>query len=279
VTTDADTIETLAVETPAVDENTVATPETVNEATTETAAESDDGEQKEPLRDEKGKFKGVQARIDELTRARREAERSAEYWKGLATQTAQPSAESAAEPTEDQFDDYASFIRALTKWEVAQVARQTASSAVERAESLHRNATWADRQEVAKASLPDYDTVVGSSDMPIAEHVRDALLDSERGPELAYHLARNPAFADQLNSMSATRAALELGRLETQLDTAPEPKPISKAPAPITPITTGTNVKVDLKDSKRLFGNDAAGNERIRHSEISFKGGSPSSRR
>lgn len=36
--------------------------------------------------DEKGRFKGVQPRIDELTRARREAEREASYWRGIAQQ-------------------------------------------------------------------------------------------------------------------------------------------------------------------------------------------------
>src|SRR3954469_9183752 len=46
-------------------------------------------------RDEKGKFKSpTQARIDELTRARREAEREAEYWKQRATpaQSQEPAA-------------------------------------------------------------------------------------------------------------------------------------------------------------------------------------------
>lgn len=204
-------------------------------------------ETKEPLRDEKGKFKGVQSRIDELTRDKHAARREAEYWKGLATQsTAQSTAEVAAKPTADQFDDYADYVEALTDWKVEQKTRDVATKAVAGAEIAHRQSAWVDRQIAARASLPDYDTVVGTSDIPVAEHVRDALLDSERGPELAYHLASNPEFATQLNSMSPTRAALELGRLESSLDVTPAPKPISKAPAPITPITTGTNVKIDL---------------------------------
>lgn len=245
MTTEADTIEAEPiVETE--ETITVADVDTVEEAKPDEADKPDDDATKEPLRDEKGKFKGVQARIDELTRARREAERSAEYWKGLATQTAQPSAEIAAKPTADQFDDYADYIEALTDWTVEQKTRDTATKAVANAETMHRQSNWADRQATAKASIPDYDNVVGSSDVPVRDHVRDALLESERGPELAYHLARNPEFAAQLNNMSEVRATLELGRLESQLDQAPAPKPVSKAPAPITPLTTGATGRVNL---------------------------------
>jgi hypothetical protein len=247
VTTDAPTIEEPIADTPTEETITVADVDTAVETPDDAQPEESKADDEEkPLRDDKGKFKGVQARIDELTRARREAERSAEYWKGLATQTAQPSAEIAAKPTADQFDDYADYVEALTDWKVEQKTRDVSVKAVQNAETMHRQSNWADRQEAVKSKLADYDTVVGSSDVPVSEHVRDALLDSEHGPELAYHLARNPSFAADLNNMSATRAALELGRLESQLDNAPAPKPVSKAPAPITPLTTGATGRVNL---------------------------------
>lgn len=216
------------------------------EAESETADE-DKGSEEKHLRDDKGKFKGVQSRIDEITRARRDAERSAEYWKGLATHATAPDTapEAAAKPTSDQFDDYDAYIEALTDWKVDTKTRDVAVKATQNAESMHRQASWDDRQVATMAILPDYKQVVGSSEVQILGHVQDAVMESERGPELAYHLAKNPAFADQLNDMSPARAALELGRLEASLDTSVA-RQASRAPAPITPLTGGGTTKVDL---------------------------------
>jgi hypothetical protein len=207
------------------------------EATEETVTEEQPDETKNPLRDEKGKFKGVQARIDELTRARREAERSADYWKGIATHsTALDTApETAAKPTAEDFDDYDAYVEALTDWKVDNKTRDVAAKATQSAEVSFRQSNWNDRQAAVVSILPDYNEVVGSSDIELKQNVIDALMESERGPELAYHMATNPEYAAQLNKMSATGAALELGRLEASLDT-PVSKPASKAPAPISPI-------------------------------------------
>lgn len=246
---------TPEAEIPAVETAAETAPEAVadaaetDEAATEEAAATNEGEEgsEKPLRDEKGKFKGVQARIDELTRARRDAERSAEYWKGLATHATAPDTapEAAAKPTSDQFDDYDAYIEALTDWKVEQKTRDVAVKATENAETMHRQANWDDRQIAAIAILPDYNDVVGSSEVRILDHVQDAVMESERGPELVYQMAKNPALADQLNKMSPSRAALELGRLEASLET-PVAKSASKAPAPITPIVPGGTTKVDL---------------------------------
>jgi hypothetical protein len=238
-------VEDEAVTTPPVDET--AAPETADTDTT------DDGEGDEQPRDEKGKFKGdgVQKRIDELTRARREAERQVEYWRGVATQTAP--VEAADKPSRDQFADPDYYVEALAEWKaeqaVTKVQQQQAAQAAEHA----RQASWAAREAEAKATMPDYDAVVPTSTVPVKPHVVDALMDSEAGPALVYHLAKNPDVAERLNGMSPMRAAIELGRLETTL-TAPVVKAPSNAPAPITPLNaqpSGRNVdlsKVSMDD-------------------------------
>jgi len=73
--------------------------------------------------------------------------------------------------------------------------------------------------------------------VPISGHVVDALMDADAGPALAYHLAKNPAVAERLNAMTPTRAAIELGRLETTL-AAPATKAPSNAPEPIKPLNS-----------------------------------------
>jgi hypothetical protein len=238
-TLEAPVVET-AVETP------IETTEIV-EATEETVTEEHGDETKNPLRDEKGKFKGIQSRINELTRDKHSARREADYWKGIATHsTALDTApETAAKPMADDFDDYDAYVEALTDWKVDNKTREVASKATQSAEVSFRQANWDDRQAAVVSIHPDYNEVVGSSDIELKQNVIDALMESERGPELAYHMATNPEYAAQLNRMSATGAALELGRLEASLDN-PVAKAPSNAPTPITPIVTGATVRADL---------------------------------
>lgn len=208
------------------------------------SADADKAAQEARDRDEKGRFKGVQPRIDELTRARREAEREAAYWKSIANGQ-QGSAQQAAneKPTPDKFDDYNAYVEALTDWKAEQaVTKQMQQRAAAQQQEV-RQTTWAERQAQARASMPDYDEVVGSSDTPLAQHVADVMLESDHGPALAYHFARNPEVLSRLNGMSPLQAAREVGRIEASLakgtPAAPAAAPAvrtTSAPKPASPI-------------------------------------------
>ena len=222
----------------------VAEPVAAEVAAEEAKPDDENPDEQGDLTEKPHKGKSATARIDELTRLRREAERERDFYKGLATQTAHPSSAEGAdvEPEPDQFEDYADYVKALAKHEV----RREQVASVSSRENIIRDAQWESRVEAVRASHADYETVVGSSEQPIAGHVYDALMDSERGPEMAYHMATHPEIAERLNRMSPTKAALELGRLETSL-AAPTARPASKAPPPTTPLkTTGSTVVVNL---------------------------------
>jgi len=75
--------------------------------------------------------------------------------------------------------------------------------------------------------------------------VYEALMDSDRGPELAYHMAQHPEIAEELNKLTPVKAAIRLGRLETAL-AAPVAKSTTKAPAPISPIRSAPARQTDL---------------------------------
>ena len=69
-------------------------------------------------------------------------------------------------------------------------------------------------------------------------------MESDRGPELAYHFAKNPDVLVNLNGMSPTQAAREIGKLEATLPTVKPPvvpsKKLSTTPAPAsTTVTQG----------------------------------------
>lgn len=200
------------------------------------AVETAEAESEEQARDDKGRFKGdgVQKRIDELTRARREAERQAEYWQGVATQTA-PEAQ-GDKPSRYDYAEQDDYIEALTEWKAEQAVTRVQREQAAQSANHARQSAWEAREAQTKASIPDYDAVVPVSTVPIKPHVVEALMDADAGPSLAYHLAKNPDVAARLNAMTPTRAAIELGRIETTL-TAPAVKVPSNAPTPITPIT------------------------------------------
>jgi len=219
--------------------------------------EEGEGDDKPPLQDDKGKPKsGAEARIGELTRLRREAERSAEYWKGIATRNGAQSGDDAAptaEPSPDDFDDYGDYVKAITKWTVAQDQRATADTRATEAAKVadeHRGAEWNAKIGAAKSVLPDFDAVMETADTPTASHVAAAIMDAERGPELLYHLAGNPEIVERLNEMSPARAAMELGKIEATLGEPaapppPPPKRTTTAPAPITPVKPGSTTAKD----------------------------------
>lgn len=208
------------------------------EAEGDEVAESDDETQEnDDLPQQKKRGKTAQDRIDDLTRKFRTLERRNEFLEGLVSQPTPTSApnEGAPKPNADDFDSYDEYVEALTDWKVEQTLAKQSAATAQRTEGLVQQANWAAKLEAAEASLPDYKAVVGSSEVPIAPHVGQALMDADRGPELAYHLAQHPEVADKLNKMSATKAAMELGRLETALS-GKAPVKTTNAPPPATPI-------------------------------------------
>ena len=214
-------------------------------------AEGDD----EGLPEDRKPAKGAEARIAELTRLRRQAERERDAAIAQLQGARDPAKAAQPKPTPDDFEDYGEYVEALTDWKAdqrdAQRADTNATKAAETA-ALHRNAEWGAKVAAITETLPDYAEVAGKSEIQVRDHVVEAIMDADRGPELVYHLAQNPDVAARLNDMSPARAAIELGKIEATLGEAkapePEPKPAKKtttAPAPITPVKSGATTAKD----------------------------------
>ena len=196
--------------------------------------------------------RSARERINELTKRAHEAEREAQRWREAAERkTADPS----EKPNPDKFGSYDEYVEALADWKADQrVAESFKRRDAERSQAAEARAAeakaqaWAERQSEFREATPDYDAVIGKSAVQVAPHVVDALLDSESGPELAYHLAKRPETVKRINALSPLSAARELGRIEATLSNpaAPQFKPASKAPAPITPARSSAPAAVDL---------------------------------
>lgn len=197
-----------------------------------------DGESTE--RDEQGRFKPkLQRRIDELTRARHQAERDRDYWRQQAEARQAP-------PAAPNPDDYASdedYQQALLDHRIESgINRQLSTEAKQRAEQADQQAnsvrdqTYAERMRATAARIPDFAEVVGKSNLDVSQALVDALKDSEYGPDIAYQLAKNPAEAARLSAMDVRTLDRTLGRMEADIA-----KTTPAAAAPAAPAARTTN--------------------------------------
>lgn len=205
---------------------------------------SSNGDDDEPQPQPEKKPDGVQKRINELTAKARAAERRAEYAESQlhanhGRNREEPSApESAAgRPALDQFESYDDYVEALTDWKTDQklTAREVANEAKrQKSEATETTRTKVFTQvEAGRSEFADFDDVViNNPDLPVSESMTGVLLELEKGHAVAYYLGQNLEEAADIASMSPTRQAIALGRIEAKL-AIKSPAKLSKAPAPV----------------------------------------------
>ena len=159
-------------------------------------------------------------RIDELTRQRREAERQAEHWKARATQTVDPSS--------------LDFEEGIAERTIQRTRQEQADTARASVDMLAAEA-FGYREAEARDRFADYDTVTRNPGIAITPSMAEIIRDSDVGPDLAYHLGKNPVEAAKIAALPPTRQAVELGKLEARV-TAPKPLP-KQPPAPVQPVS------------------------------------------
>lgn len=183
-----------------------------------------------------------------------------------------PAAGDSDEPNPDDFKTVGEYTRALTKYEVAKAAKQAGEASKAQSEQDRAKAaaeevagTFATRQQEFMKATPDYEEVVGDSELDMPNAGMQYLVESEMGPQLAYHLAKHPDEAERLSSLSPTRVIAELGKLEARLESAkksdPPPKAdppqntrqVSRAPAPVSPLNGESATAVEKDPSQMSF--------------------------
>jgi hypothetical protein len=172
---------------------------------------------------------------------------------GKVTPQAQASQDDIGEePTPDQFSDMYEYAKALAEYTADKKMAERDQQELNRkaaAEQEVKFKAWADRVNAAKSNLPDFDDMVQSSEVRVSDPVRDAIIESEHGPQILYYLAENTEIAQKLAGMSLVSAVREIGKIEARYErdakaTVPDVKPVvgkSKAPAPISPLRGALN--------------------------------------
>jgi len=138
-------------------------------------------------------------------------------------------------PERNAYQDDSAYLQA----QVEHLAERKAAEKLEQRERAQeadrRQEAFLEKAEKVAERYPDFQAVVSNPTLPINEAMAEFIADSDQGADIAYHLGKNPMKAAQIAQMSPIKAARELTRIESELSQT-QAKPVSKAPAPITPI-------------------------------------------
>jgi hypothetical protein len=197
----------------------------------------------------------AQARIDAVTRARREAERERDYWRerasgGGADRSANreglPEGLESMGPGDEHRDDGGgkdggeidpTALLARIRDEARAELMAEAEAFGQAHAAREAAAAWEGRQASFAQARPDYAQAVLGARWACSETMADAIQDSDAGPALAYHLARHPDEAAAIAALSPLGQVRALGRIEAGLvegvgNGAAAALAVSHAPAP-----------------------------------------------
>ena len=124
-------------------------------------------------------------------------------------------------PQASQFQDAFEYAEALAEWSAEKAILEREKQEADRKVAEERNKviqSWTQKLEKAKADLPDFDDMVASSNVQVRDEVRDAILESDVGPQILYHLASDDELANKIATMPVHKALKELGKLEVQFE-------------------------------------------------------------
>jgi len=156
-------------------------------------------------------------------------------------------------PTIDKFDNFDDYVTAKAEYIASKKIESTLSERekrqeAEKAQAAQQQTVEAWNKRVAAADIPDFHDVVSASDVPMTSVMQQAIMESENGPKLAYHLATNPEDAERIARMTPIGAVRALTLIEEGLK---KPVAVSQATPPIKPVgSKATSIKslLDVKD-------------------------------
>jgi hypothetical protein len=219
--------------------------------------------------------------IEELEKQKAEAKEKAEYWRkqrreerdryfrdteppeepAPAEEPAFDPSEFGPKPSEGDFETYDEYVEALAGWkaDIKTAERlQTYERQSRERTVFQRLDTWRNGViERGREKYEDFEDVAEDPTVPISTVMLEIMMENDlQNPEdIAYYLARNTRECINIGRMTPIKASRALTQLETKIQAEletnppiePKPKPASKAPPPVKPITgQGTTHKLPL---------------------------------
>ena len=198
--------------------------------------------------------------IKALRKRAQEAERQAEYHRGLA-EGRQPSPAAGPQapaelkkPNINDFETEGAYQAAVTDYlekRQEQLVEQRVAVVRQKQEHETRAQSW--RERVAKEAETDPDLpalVADPRSVPCNGPMVEAILESDVGPKVFRYLYNNQNEARRLCGLSAVAVGREIAKIEAKLSAAPATalNKIPSAPPPITPIQGTGNSTRDFFD-------------------------------
>lgn len=198
---------------------------------------------------------GLSSRIDELTRNWREEQRRSaslmqllERDRGEArTPAPEPEPSSTAGKTLADFGydegKFQSHLFAEARKEAVKAAKEELTRDQEKSTADALEATFSEHEAKFSKDLADYMEVTRSQSLTISATMAQVTKEAGAiGPQILYHLAKNPTLAASIARLPPLQQAREIGRIEAKLAEKPPVPKVSAAPPPAP--------KLDASDAK-----------------------------
>lgn len=261
--------------------------EDVPEEVEEEVIEEEVNDEDEPAPEEKPKKSRFQERIDELTTARREAERREEDLRKRLEELEKlkpvekpvPEVKEKGEPTPDDVDENGEPLYPLGEFDknyIRDLARHTFQTEAEAARLAQTKAQeeevaqkaqealreqWSEKlSEAVETKYPDMlEKTQGLTDVfsdleeGYGEYLAAQIMAMDFGVDVLYHLGSNPEEAKNIVNSGPQKALIALGRLEARFALHTEESKekklrVSNAPTPPDRLNKGTSVASDIPD-------------------------------
>lgn len=222
--------------------------------------------------------KGVQKKLDRMTAKLRETERELQALKGRGEPAkAEPAKAASAADPEPQVKDFKSWDEwnaAHNRWLVRDEQRKLDAQTSEREAQESAKATYdahLERVEQGREAHEDFDEAIsGMGTFEFSSEMANrafqmAVVDSENGAELMYHLAHHPDDMAKFADLSPTGVQRMVGRLEARLfpdgaapsSSVARAKPVTRTPKPTAPVRGTTTAPTALDDPTLVKDTDA----------------------
>ena len=142
------------------------------------------------------------------------------------------------EPRIEDFTDIKQYADAVKKYGRDSALKEHVSAVqVQTAKQFESNvvANWQAKTVAADDKYADFDEIVG--DLKPTSPWAIAVMQAENAADVAYYLGKNLDEARRIVNSDPVTQIREVGKIEAKLAAAPKVKEVSKAPAPMAPIT------------------------------------------
>jgi len=207
---------------------------------------------------EKPKKDRLNRRFSELTAHKRAAQAEAQSVRELIRDvTGEEPPKPSDFKTQAEYDDAMADLRQkLASYKAMEKKAERTINNIDQEYMETLGQGWQDKVTEVSTSIKDWQAVVSAARVPLTPELTMAIMESDVGPQIAYHLAKNPEEAYEIAGLSPIGQARRIGQLESKIQSGgmkPPEIPVSQAKPPVAPVLgDGAKPKPNLGNNMTL---------------------------